>query len=557
MSGRWPALALSFWLASVGGCGAPHRPSSRLQPRSGAALPFRDVAQESGVRFTHYRGESGRHHMPETMGSGCLFFDYDGDGWPDIYLLQGAALPGASPPASTPCGQLFRNDRHGRFQEVPNAGGLDPKDYGLGGCAADIDNDGDLDVALTTLHGCKLFRNDHGRFTDVTKASGLATSGWAASAAFGDYDGDGLIDLFVTDYVDYTPGVSRSCTTPDGSPSYCPPEVYPATRDHLYRNLGGGRFVDVSQASGITAVATRGLGVLWTDYDGDGKPDIYVACDQSPNVLWHNLGGGRFENVAVTLACAYDPNGEILNGMGVDAADFDHDGDQDLFVTNFSGQPNSLYENLGRRGFRFVSGPSGLGLPSVRLLGFGCNFLDYDRDGWEDVFVVNGHVNDHIAKIVPDLSYPQPCSLYRNLTGARFAEVPSTGAGIWRSRVSRGSAVADYDRDGAPDLLVSNNGGPAELFHNELKSGNHWLAVSLEGVRSNRSAVGARIRVVTTTTQTREVRAGSSYLSQSDLTQTFGLGSATVSRLEVRWPSGRQTVLSNVTGDRLLKVREP
>lgn len=527
-------------------------------PPPDSPLLFRDVAEQAGIRFRHTRGESGAHYLPETMGPGCMFFDYDGDGWADVLLVQGAALPG-SPAGLDTRERLFRNLRDGRFEEVEGAGGLQDNGYGMGCAAADIDNDGDLDVVITNFRGCSLFRNDGGRFTNVTAASGLNRDGWAASAAFGDYDRDGRVDLFVTHYVEYEPGVSPGCKAPDGSPGYCPPEVYPATRDHLYRNVGGGRFRDVSGESGISTLLTRGLGVLWTDYDRDGYPDIYVACDQSPNVLWRNRRNGTFENVSARLGCAYDDRGEILNGMGVDAADPDHDGDQDLFITNFSGQPNSFYENLDTRGFRFASENAGLAGPSIRALGFGCNFLDYDGDGWEDLFVANGHVNDHIAMAVPDLTYAQPASLYRN--EGRGVYVPVTlpaGQGLGRAQVSRGSAVGDYDQDGDPDLLVTNSGGPAELFRNERAGGGHWLSLRLRGTRSNRSAIGARIQVVTDTTQTREVRSGSSYLSQGDLVQTFALGKRSrAGQVRIEWPSGRHTVIKDVPGGRILDVQEP
>lgn len=517
-----------------------------------------DVAAERGLRFRHQTGAAGRFFLPETMGAGGAFLDFDGDGWTDVFLVQSGVLPGQ--PGAPGRNALFRNRGDGRFEEVPDAGGAGESGYGMGCCAADIDNDGDTDLLVTGFQGCRLFRNDGGRFRDITAASGITDRAWAASAAFGDYDRDGRVDLYVANYVAYDLRTAAPCHNPDGTLGYCPPEVFPATVDRLYRNLGGGRFADVTASSGVPAVRTRGLGVLFVDYDQDGYPDIYVACDQSPNVLWHNERNGRFRNVAVEQAAAYDDRGQIMNGMGVDFADPDGDGDQDGVVANFSGQPNSFFENLGdRRGFAFRSGESGLGLPSVPLLGFGCNFLDYDSDGAVDLFVANGHVNPAIAESVPGVAYAEPASLYRNGGAGRFTLVPpQEGRGLWRSRVSRGSAVADFDHDGAPDLLVTNSGDAVELFRNQAAPGKHWLTVRLEGVRSNRSAVGALVRVQTDRVQTREVRAGSSYLSQSDLALTFGLGLAEAARsVEVRWPSGLKSTLASVPGGQILELREP
>ncbi|HEU4753225.1 MAG TPA: CRTAC1 family protein, partial [Armatimonadota bacterium] len=474
-------------------------------------------------------------------------------------LLQGAPLPGRGPDPSLHTA-LFHNEGGGRFAEVTRGSGLVFNGFAMGCCAADIDNDGDPDVFISGFGRSALFRNDGGgRFTDITRKAGVEDPGWGASAAFADYDRDGLVDLFVSRYVEYDPATAPGCRSPSGGPGYCPPEVYPATPDRLYRNRGDGVFEDVTRRAGISAEKTRGLGVLWTDFDQDGYPDIFVACDQSPNVLWHNRRNGTFENVGSALGVALDDQGRIQNGMGVDFADPDHDGDQDGVVANFSGQANSYYENDRGHGFFYHSASSGLGAPSVRMLGFGCNFLDYDGDGWEDLFVANGHVNDHISEAVPDLTYAQPASLYRNLGGGRFTEVKGpAGQSLWRERVSRGSAVADYDGDGAPDLLVTNSNDQVELFHNEARPGARWLTVRLQGTKSNRSGIGARIRLTAGgTRQTREVRAGSSYLCQSDLAQTFGLGSAErVDALEVRWPSGKVTTLRNVAGGRVLNIRE-
>lgn len=521
--------------------------------------PFTEVSKQAGIAFTHRPGGSGKHFLPETMGAGCAFFDYDGDGWDDVLLIQGARLPG-DPDGPVERTALFRNEGNGHFSRVEGAAGLDTPGYGMGCCAADIDNDGDCDVLITRFGGYSLFRNDGGHFVDITSAAGISYSGWGASAAFGDYDGDGLVDLFITNYVQYDPRTAPGCRAPDGSPGYCPPEVYQPTPDRLYRNRGDGKFEDVSERSGIASVKTRGLGVEWVDYDRDGKPDLFVGCDQSPNVLWHNLGNGTFKNVAVEMAVALDGSGAVQNGMGVDFADPDHDGDWDGYVTNFSGQPNAFYLNQGKSGFQYWSMESGLGLPSIRQLGFGCNFLDYDNDGWDDLFVANGHVNDKIGLAVPGIGYAEPAALYRNLRNGRFAEVEGPpGQSIWRERVSRGSAVADFDHDGDVDLLVSNSGQDAELFRNELPGGSVWLTVRLEGTRCNRSAIGARVEVKTTGgRQLREVRAGSSYLSQSSLALTFGLGSATsVEELRITWPNGRTTLVKQVKTGQMLAVKEP
>jgi hypothetical protein len=556
--GSLPGLALSS-----GGC---HRPLATAAAPE-APLPFVDVAESVGLSFRHESGAAGRHYFPETMGPGCAFLDYNGDGWPDVFLIQGGVLPGNPRPAR-PGNRLFQNDGHGHFHEVPGAAGLENGGYGMGVCAADIDNDGDLDVFITNYGQNALYRNDQGpegtHFTNISRQAGIAGNGWGASAAFGDYDRDGFVDLFVCSYVRYDPLTSAVCKAPDGSPAYCPPEVYPPARCRLYHNRGDGTFQDVSRRSGVGKIAARALGVEFVDYDHDGWPDIFVACDQSPNLLWHNRRDGTFANVAVSRGVAFDDAGHIQNGMGIDFADTDHNGNLDAVVTTFAGQDTAFYQNEGALGFAYRSAQAGLGGADSLLLGFGCNFLDFDSDGWEDLFVANGHVDDHVDQTVPGVTYAEPCALYRNVRGPgghpNFQAVPPVpGRGIWRRRVSRGSAIADYDHDGAVDILVANCGDRVELFRNQASPGNHWLTVRLEGRSSNRSAIGARIQLVTqATTQTREVRAGSSYLSQSDLAQTFGLGDADRARqIVVEWPSSRRTVLREVPGGQILAIREP
>jgi hypothetical protein len=552
-----PTLALGS-LFLIAGCPA-RRPPVVTPAASHAAVPFTEIAAQAGVRFMHRPGGSGKHYLPETMGAGCAFFDYDGDGWDDVFLMQGARLPGDAPGSVEP-NALFRNEGNGHFSRVPGAAGLDAPGYGMGCCAADLDNDGDCDVFLTRFGGYALFRNDGGHFVEITHSAGISGSAWGASAAFGDYDGDGLVDLFVTNYVEYDPRTAPGCRAPDGTPGYCPPEVFPPTTDRLFRNRGHGRFEDVSQRSGIAGLKTRGLGVEWVDFDRDGNPDLFIGCDQSPNVLWRNQGDGTFKNVAVELAVALDGAGAVQNGMGVDFADADHDGDMDGYVTNFSGQPNAFYLNQGKTGFQYWSMESGLGRPSIRLLGFGCNYLDYDNDGWEDLFVANGHVNDKIALAVPGIGYAEPASLYRNQGQGRFEEVQGpAGQSLWRERVSRGSATADFDHDGDVDLLVSNAGQATELFRNELPPGKGWLTVRLEGTRCNRNAIGARVEVLAAgMRQAREVRAGSSYLSQSSLALTFGLGAASrVEEVRVTWPGGRTTVRKGIEVGQILSIKEP
>jgi hypothetical protein len=518
------------------------------------------VATQAGFRFRQDNGARGKRRFLETTGSGACWLDYDGDGKLDVYLVQNGPLPGAAGFGSGG-NRLYRNLGGGKFQDVTTGAGVSGRGYGQGCSVGDLDNDGDPDLFVTAYGRNLLYRNNGaGTFTDVATASGLgAPPGWSTSASFADYDGDGRLDLYVGHYCAYRVGEDPRCPLAPHVDSYCRPDQFRGESGRLYHNEGAGKFRDVTQAAGVLRADGKNLGVIWGDYDEDGRPDLFVANDNRPNLLFHNLGNSRFEEVAMTLGVALAEDGRAMAGMGVEFGDYDNDRHLDLMVTNYAGESNALWRNPGQGMFLDVSATSGVGPPSVPLLGFGVTFLDADRDGDRDLAVANGHVQDNVAEAFPDQSFAQPVQLLRNRGDGTFVDA-STAAGpdLQRPRVGRGLCAADYDDDGDPDLLLTAMRGPIALFRNDSAASGHWIGIRCRGTRGNRDALGAQVTVTAGgRTQVAEVRSASSYLSQGDPRLLFGLGSATqVDRVSIRWPGGGETELPQPAVDRYHSLTE-
>ncbi len=524
-------------------------------------IHFRDVTAQAGIRFTHNNGAFGKKWLPETMGPGCAFIDYDNDGYPDILLINGEDWPG-HPRAGTTTPKLYHNNRDGTFTDVTRQAGLAVPMFGMGVAVGDYDNDGFDDLFITALGQSHLFHNNgNGTFTDVTKAAGMGgPNEFSTSAAWVDYDRDGKLDLVVANYVQWTEPTDLYCTLDGAHKSYCTPESYKGTSVRLWHNLGAGKFEDATQKAGLGDPTSKSLGVAILDYNSDGWPDILIANDTQPNKLYLNKKDGTFEERGVPSGIAFSEDGVARAGMGVDAADYDRSGHASVIITNFANQMMSLYHNEGNGLFVDEAPQSEVGRATLVTLGFGCFFFDYDNDGWPDIFVADGHIEDAIEKVQKRVSYAEPSHLFRNLGAGKFQEVTAQmGPAFAASRVARGAAYADIDNDGFLDILVTTNAGPAYLFHNEGGT-NHSLRLKLIGTKSNRDGIGAVVRVVSNNNQDKQwkmLRSGSSYLSQSELVLTFGLGQQTkADAVEIQWPSGQVDKLSNVNAGQTLTVQE-
>jgi len=529
-----------------------------LAVQQNAPVQFSNIAASAGIQFKHENGATPERYLPETMSGGAVFFDYDNDGWLDMFLVNGGSFKDSGKAARAQH-RLYRNTGAGMYQDVTASSGVAVFGYGMGGCSADYDNDGSADLYVTGVGGNKLYHNTgKNGFTDVTLQAGVAAGMWSSSCAFADIDNDGDVDLFVTRYVDFTPENNQYCSF-DRLIAYCHPNVYNPLHNILYRNNGDGTFTDITTESGIGKVAGNGLGVVFGDYDNDGWPDIYVANDSSPSFLFHNKGGGIFEEVGLRAGVAVGTNGKPLAGMGTDMGDIDGDGLLDIFVTNLSEQTHSLYRNLGKGLFDNVTFPSGVGKATLPFVGFGAAFFDYDNDTDLDLVIANGDVIDNIDDLKDQRSYKQLNLLLQNDGSGKFTEVgPVSGPGFALKKASRALAVGDIDNDGDLDLLIANVGDTADLLRNDGGNRQNSLLIRTVGTKSNRDGIGARLKLtIGKKVLLRYVKAGSSYLAQNDLRVHFGLGNAPrADRLEILWPSGVVDVLLNIAANQIVTVRE-
>lgn len=522
-----------------------------------AQITFRDITQQAGIRFTHNSGAIGKKYLPETMGPGCAFIDYDNDGYPDILLVNGKDW-GSSGRATTM--KLYHNNHNGTFTDVTAKAGLAVPMFGLGVVVGDYDNDGYDDIFLTALGQSHLFHNNgNGTFTDATRSAGLwGPNEFSTSAVWVDYDRDGKLDLVVANYVQWSVQTDIFCTLDGRNKSYCTPEAYKGASLRLWHNLGNGKFEDATAKAGLYDNSAKSLGIVVADVNGDGWPDLIAANDTQPNKLYINQGNGKFNENGVSSGIAFSEDGVARAGMGVDAADYDRSGRPSIIIGNFSNQMMALYHNEGNTLFVDEAPRSEVGRKSLLTLGFSCFFFDYDLDGWPDIFVANGHIDSEIEKIQKRVKYAQPSHLFHNQGKGQFTEVTTeVGPALGMPRVGRGAAYADIDNDGDLDLLVTTNGGPAILLRNDGSS-NKSVRIKLMGTRSNRDGIDAVVSLrAGNDKQMQMLRSGSGYLSSSELVLTFGLAQHTqADEVEIRWPSGQVDHLTNVAAGQTIVVKE-
>ena len=558
------AVLLALLLNAFGFSPAPAAGLNGAEP-SGALDQFIEVAKPSGINFKLTSGGPEKTYIIEAKGGGGIaWIDYNNDGYPDLFLVNGSTMENWRR-GSSPRSHLYRNNRDGTFTDVSAGSGLDHTGWGMGACVGDYNNDGHDDLYVTYYGGNVLYRNHgDGTFTDVTQRAGVRGHGWGMGCAFGDVDNDGKLDLYVANYVDVDlnhlgkPGSAANCTY-RGIATFCGPRGLPGGRDILFHNNGDGTFADVTEKAGIDPHRYSGLGVVMGDFDRDGKLDIYVANDSTPSELYHNNGDGTFTDIAPQAGVAYSVEGQEQAGMGTDAADYDNDGWPDLIKGNFSDDYNNLYHNNHDGTFTDVAYPAGFGSVSWLFTTFGAKFLDYDNDGWKDIFVVDGMVFPQIDRYRTGITYAERNLLFHNLGNGKFDEVGlRSGPALAIRKVSRGLATADYDDDGDLEMMVSNMNDSPDLIRHARKNFDHSILVKTIGVESNRDGIGAEVKVVAGgMTQWDEVRSGGSYLSSSDLRLHFGLGKAKkIDRMEVHWPSGRNDVIADAPMDRILTVKE-
>ena len=512
-----------------------------LEAQTRPGFQLSDVTRAAGISFTHNSGAYGKKYLPETMGPGCAFLDYDGDGWQDILIVNSMDWPGHKQRRSTM--KLYRNNRNGTFTDVTRAAGLDIELYGLGVAVGDYNNDGWPDIFITCVGQSRLFQNTgKGTFVDVTAKAGLmGHDGFSISAMWVDFDRDGHLDLFVTNYVRWTAESDVFCSFDGKLKSYCTPEAYRGATCWLFRNKGDGTFEDVTARAGLLDTSSKSLGVAQLDFDSDGWPDVFVANDTQPNKLYRNQRNGTFTEVAVRAGLAFSEDGRARAGMGVDVADLENSGLASIVVTNFDNEMLGLYRGTKSGAFVDLAPKSGLGKATRRSLGFGCFFFDVDLDGQLDLLVVNGHIDESISRARHEVTYAQAPHMFLN-EGGSFRDVAGQmGQGFAVPKVARGAAFGDFDNDGDLDVLITTNAGPAYLFRNDIGNGNRSVRLRLVGTKSNRDAIGAIVKFETAgLSGARTVKSGSSYLSQSELPVTIGLGRReALDRVSILWPSGR------------------
>jgi enediyne biosynthesis protein E4 len=542
-------VAVSVALLAWLGIAAAPPPPSKVQ--------FTDVTTQAGIKFIHNAGNSGKKYLPETLGSGAAFFDVDGDGWIDVLLVNGKDW--------TPRGQhttaaLYRNNHNGTFTDITRGSGLDVEMYGIGVAVADFDNDGRDDVYITALEGDRLFHNEgNGKFKNVTAASGIRNASFGTSAAWLDYDRDGKVDLFVANYVQWSEKGDLWCSLDGNVKSYCTPESYKGTSSRLFHNLGGGRFEDVTNKAGLGDPNSKSLGVTIIDFDNDGWPDIFVSNDTQPNKLYHNSRNGTFAEQGTSAGVAYGEDGVARGAMGVDWADYDRSGRAHLLVGNFSNQMLGLYHNEGNGLFVDEAPISSVGRESLLSLTFGAFFFDYDLDGYPDILTANGHIEEEIGRVQPKIKYQEPPLLFHNLGAKKFENVSSAvGPDFTNPLVGRGAIYGDFDHDGDLDVLLTSNNGPTHLYRNDGGNKNKWISIRTIGTKSNRDGIGASVAIISASgKQWNVVRSGSSYASQSDLALVFGLRQdPIVNSIEVKWPSGTTQKFAKVSTNQFITIDE-
>lgn len=521
------------------------------QGKPANSIRFRDVAGESGVSFVLENSPTSRKHMIETMPGGIATFDYDGDGQPDIYFTNGAEIPSLQKASPKYWNRLFRNEGGWKFRDVTESAGVQGVGYSMGAAAADFDNDGRVDLFVAGVNRNTLYRNiGHGRFEDVTEKSGIRSGEWAVAAGWFDFDRDGKLDLWVVHYAKWTPAFDRFCGDAGrGIRIYCHPKYFEGLGNTLYRNRGDGTFEDVTKKAGLSGYAGRGMSVAFADYDDDGWPDVFVTNDNMPNFLFHNKGDGTFEEAGLLSGTALRDDGKPVASMGVEFRDYDNDGRPDLVVTALSGETFPLFRNAGKGAFTEASHVSHLGASTLRHSGWGIGLFDFDNDGWKDLFTANSHVNDRV-ELFEAAAYREANAVFSNDKGS-FHEID---AGLAKSiKPHRGAAFADFDGDGRIDVVVSSLGEATEVWQNISDAGS-WLSVRLQGTKSNRQGIGARLRVGN---QVEEITSACSYASSCEPVAHFGLGDARkAERVQIRWPNGLTQTLQDVSANQVLVVKE-
>jgi len=539
---------------------------SNSNPASG--IRFEEIASKSKLNFTTENSPTQNKNQIETMVAGVALLDYDGDGYLDIYLVNGAAIPSLKKESPAYSNRLFHNNRDGTFTDVTEKAGVAGSGYGMGVAVGDYDNDGRPDLFVANVTANQLFHNNgDGTFTDMTAKAGLSGAKldgkkmWAAGAGFFDYNNDGLLDLFVVNYCKWEVNQDPYCAVKNGVRGYCHPDRYSPLHNTLYRNNGNGTFTDVSSQTGIANHMGKGMSVSFADYDGDGFVDAFVANDTTPGLLFHNVGGRRFEEVGVAAGVAYAPDGAALSGMGSDFRDVNNDGLPDIWYTAVEHETFPLYINHDKGGFVDVTSASGLAQPTANMSGWGNGIFDFDNDGWKDLFVARSNVLDNINELVPDRRYPEPNSIFRNLGNGKFEDASAAaGPDFQLETPHRGVAFGDLDNDGRIDAVVSVLGGRVKLFHNVSLANNHWILLKLAGKKSNRMGLGAQIHIVTPDRrpQWNEASTAVGYASASDSRVHFGLGvNRRIREIEIRWPSGTKQVLRDIAADQILTLEEP
>jgi enediyne biosynthesis protein E4 len=535
--------------------------SPQAMPRPSGSIEFTDVTSQAGIHFKHNSGAFGKKYLPETMGSGVCFLDYDNDGWQDILFVNSMDWPEHQTGKSFPA--LYHNNQDGTFTDVTRSAGLAVEMYGMGCAIGDYDNDGFPDIYITAVGTNHLFHNlRSGKFSDVTLRAGVSDPGFSTSAVWFDYDNDGKLDLFVSHYVEWSLEKDQYCSLDGKKKSYCTPQAYKGQSSTLFHNKGNGTFENVTRGAGLYDPTSKSLGIALLDYDNDGWLDLFVANDTEPNKLYRNNHDGTFTDVAVLAGVALSETGRARAGMGVDVADYDGSGWQGLIIGNFTNESMSLYHNDGSGLFTDEAAASGIGQMSVQSLTFGCFFFDYDLDGLPDIFAANGHVSDDISVVQPNVKYAQRPSVFRNRGNKKFEDsAGKLGRALQKEIVGRGAAYGDFDNDGDLDLVITANDGPARLLRNDNGNQNDVLRVKMVGTRSSRDGIGAKVTVKNNkgVRQTQMVKSGSSYLSQSEMPLTFGLGKPEEGRtvtIEIAWPSGKKESLAGIAANQFITVQE-